>query len=252
MYQNRREMIQKAFDGYARKYDLDDPNILLKYVHTGKVAQNCETIARTLGMTEKERFLAWTIGMLHDIGRFEQLRQFHTFNDAVSIDHANFGADLLFGDGLIAQFALDEEYLPLIETAIRCHSLYRIPETVSEYEKLFCQILRDADKIDIYRANYETGLCVVYNVTEEQFFTSSVSSEVMDIFMEGRAIPRNVRKTPADDLAGLLALTFELVYPVSRELVQEQGYLDLLLATKFQNEETNRQMETMRRRLSWQ
>ena len=43
--------------------------------------------------------------MLHDIGRFEQIRRFGTFNDAQSVDHAEFGADLLFKEGLIRKFA---------------------------------------------------------------------------------------------------------------------------------------------------
>ena len=43
--------------------------------------------------------------MLHDIGRFEQIRRFGTFNDAQSVDHAEFGADLLFKECLIRKFA---------------------------------------------------------------------------------------------------------------------------------------------------
>ena len=43
--------------------------------------------------------------MLHDIGRFEQIRRFGTFNDVQSVDHAEFGADLLFKEGLIRKFA---------------------------------------------------------------------------------------------------------------------------------------------------
>lgn len=250
MYQQQKERVMEAFEAYVSKYNLQDPNILLKYIHTKKVAENCEIISKTLDLTEKEIFLAWMIGMLHDIGRFEQLRRFDTFNDAESIDHANFGADLLFTEGLIEQFYLQKEDYPLIEAAIRSHSLYRIPETVTEYERMFCQIIRDADKVDIYRANYDTGICVVYHVTEEQFLNSAVSDEVMEIFMEERAIPRNVRRTVADHLVGHFALSFELVYPVSRKLVKEQGYLERLLATRFQNEETNRAMERVRKKLA--
>ena len=31
-----------------------------------------------------------------DIGRFEQIRCFGTFNDGMSVDHAELGADILF------------------------------------------------------------------------------------------------------------------------------------------------------------
>lgn len=234
---NREKLIQ-AFEEYVSNYDLKDPNINLKYIHTGKVAENCECIAKSLGLSAEDCALAWEIGMLHDIGRFEQLRRFDTFNDAVSIDHAQFGADLLFQEGLIQKFDENGEQNDLIEKAVRYHSLYRIPEGLTEREKMFCQIIRDADKIDIYRANYETGVHVVYHVTEEELRGSDITPEVYEIFCEERAIPREIKKTVADNLAGHIALSFELVYPKSRELAAEQGFVWKLLDTKFDNEKT--------------
>lgn len=56
----------------------------------------CEKIADSLGMAEDERDLAWFTGLLHDVGRFEQLRNYGTFIDAESIDHAMYGAQNSF------------------------------------------------------------------------------------------------------------------------------------------------------------
>lgn len=233
-----REKLIQAFETYTSNYDLTDPNIYLKYVHTKKVAENCECIARSLHLSEEDIEIAWEIGMLHDIGRFEQLRRFNTFNDSISIDHAQFGADLLFKEGLIRQFDPEVKNDGLIEKAVRYHSLYRIPESVSERELLFSQIIRDADKVDIYRANYETGVHVVYHVTEEELKSSRISPEVYAVFLEKRAIPREIRKTVADSLVGHAALSFELVYPKSVELADSQGYLWKLLETEFTDPET--------------
>lgn len=234
---NRKRLV-KAFEEYVSNYDLENPNIYLKYIHTGKVAENCECIAKSLGLSQEDCELAWEIGMLHDIGRFEQLRRFDTFNDSISIDHAQFGADLLFVEGLMGQF--DEERLndDLIEKAIRYHSLYRIPEDVAERELMFCQIIRDADKVDIYRANYETGVHVVYHVTEEELLESAITPAVYEVFCEERAIPRDIKRTVADNLVGHIALSFELVYPKSRELADKQGFVWKLLETKFKNPKT--------------
>lgn len=240
---NREKLVQ-TFECYVSNYDLNNPNIYLKYVHTGKVAQNCECIAKSLGLSEDDCNLAWEIGMLHDIGRFEQLRRFDTFMDDVSIDHAQFGADLLFKDGLMEQFDETGENNALIEKAVRYHSLYRIPEGLTEREIMFCQILRDADKVDIYRANYETGVHVVYHVTEEEFRKSVITPEVYEVFCEERAIPREIRRTVADNLVGHIALSFELVYPKSRELAADQGFVWKLLETKFDNLQT---IDTMRK-----
>lgn len=233
-----REKIVRAFENYVDSYDLNDPNIYLKYKHTYKVAKNCEIIANSLQLSKEDQDLAWVIGMLHDIGRFEQLKQFHTYVDAVSIDHALFGADLLFKEGLIFQFVENPQWYDSIEKAIRFHSLYRIPEDLCPRDQTFCQIIRDADKVDIFRANYETGMSVIYGVTEEALRQSTLTKEVTDVFLEYRAIPRNMKKTVADHLVGHIALTFELVYPKSRELTFEQGYLWKLLDTPFDNKET--------------
>ncbi len=239
-----REELTGAFERYASDYDLKDPKIYLKYVHTGAVAKNCELIAKSLQLPFEDTELAWEIGMLHDIGRFEQLRRFHTFNDAVSINHAEFGADLLFEDGLIRQFDKDSVHDEMIEKAIRYHNRYRLPEGLSERELLFCQIIRDADKVDIFRANYETGLEAVYSVTAEELQNSSITPAVYENFLEEHAIPRHLHRTVADHLVGHIALTFELVYPKSRELAISQGYLQKLMETEFVNPET---METMKK-----
>ena len=244
-----RKKIICTFEKYVSNYNLNDPNIYLKYKHTGKVAENCERIAKSLNLSEQDIDLAWEIGMLHDIGRFEQLRRFDTFIDTESIDHAEFGADLLFKEGLIQQFDDEKENYELLEKAIRLHSLYRLPDNLSERELLFCQIIRDADKIDIYRANYETGLHVIYHVTKEELLNSEITPEVYQVFCEERAIPRNIRKTIADNLVGHIALTFELVYPESKKMAIEQGYLQKLLETKFINPETTELMKQISQRM---
>lgn len=244
-----RKKIREQFEQYVSDYDLTDPKILLKYIHTGKVAENCDRIAVSLNLTEEDRDIAWAIGMLHDIGRFEQLRRYDTFMDSVSIDHAMFGAELLFQEELIERFELEPEWYDLMEKAIRNHSLYRLPEGLTEREELFCQIIRDADKVDIYRANYETGMEAIYNVTTEELKKSPITPVVLDAFMEGHTVLRSLKQTPLDHLVGHLALTFELMYPESRKIAQEQGYLWKLAAFQSENPETEEKLIRIRERL---
>lgn len=244
-----KERIKSEFDKYTAAYDLTDPKIHLKYIHTGWVADNCERIARSLNMTESDVFLAWEIGMLHDIGRFEQLRRYGTFMDAVSIDHAEFGADLLFQEGLAERFGIDAVDADLIEKAIRYHSRYRLPEGLTEREMLFCSMIRDADKVDIFRANFETGMEDIYNVTTEELKNSPVTPEVFEAFMEGHAVLRSLKKAPIDHLVGHLSLSFELVFEESRKIVKEQGYLKKLAEYQSENPETVRVLGIMKERL---
>lgn len=238
-----------AFKKYVKVYDLSNPNINLKYIHTGKVAQNCEKIAMSLELPGEDVEIAWEIGMLHDIGRFEQLRRFDTFNDAISLDHAQFGADILFKEGFIEKTGVSKEHYGLIEIAIRNHSCYRLPEGLSERELLFCQIIRDADKVDIFRANYETGIHVIHHVTKEELANSEITPQVYEEFCKERAIPKQIRKTVADNLVGHIALAFELVYPESKKMTVRQGYYQKLLETEFDHPKTRETMKTIREKM---
>ena len=144
-----RKHITETFDTYTSNYNLEDSKIRLKYDHTYRVADFCEQIARVQGLCEADIDLAWVLGMFHDIGRFEQVRRYGTFQDKDSVNHAALSADLLFCDGYAKLFLnAGEEEMKLMDTAVRFHNIYILPEKLTERELLFCNILRDADKIE--------------------------------------------------------------------------------------------------------
>ena len=179
-----RKNVEDTFKKYTDNYDTSDEKIKLKVDHTYRVAALSERIAISLGLDKADTDLAWLIGMLHDIGRFEQLKNYGTFSDADSIDHAHYGVELLFDEGLIWKFIdktklkadieddksedkLKKEFseLDILKTAIFNHSAYRIEEGLPEKVQMFCNIIRDADKIDILKVNYDVTLEVIYDVT---------------------------------------------------------------------------------------
>ncbi|MDO4514868.1 MAG: SMP-30/gluconolactonase/LRE family protein [Lachnospiraceae bacterium] len=245
--------LQEAFEKYTAAYDLSDPKIKLKVDHTYRVAGMCEEIARSLSLSEEDVTFAWTCGMLHDIGRFEQVRRYGTFMDAKSIDHAQFGADLLFKEGLIRQMLgsyVEAWSLELIEKTIRVHNVFCLPQTLSDREKLFADILRDADKIDILRVNCETPPEEVYNVSTWELRNSEVSEKAREAFKERRCAKRDDRMSAVDYLVGHVCLVFELVFPRSKELVREQGYLSALLNFSSDNEETCKWFAYMREEMT--
>lgn len=82
---DRRKTLE-AFASYVNQYDSKDPKISLKIKHTYKVAELCEKIGAALGLTGDDLDAAWLCGMLHDIGRFEQIRQYNTFIDDKSVN----------------------------------------------------------------------------------------------------------------------------------------------------------------------
>ena len=214
---NRAEA-EKSFHDYTAAYDLDDAKVALKVEHTFRVAGLCDVISDSLGMTGYDKDLAWLLGMLHDIGRFEQVRRYHTFRDALSVNHAELSADILFREGLIKNFikveddpAESDDYL-LTEKAIRLHNVFQLPDDLTERELRFATILRDADKLDILRVNVETPRSTIYNVPDEIFLDSD-----------------------------------GLVYPVSVRLMREQGYLETVLQFPSRNPRTRQRFAVIRR-----
>ncbi len=268
---NRKNVIN-TFAEYVRNYDPSDEKIKLKIDHTYRVAGMCQRIAESLGLSEPDVDIAWLLGMLHDIGRFEQIRRFGTFNDVQSVDHAEFGADLLFKEGLIRKFA--EGYYEecelarsgneeaeqiiknnehhnkdtgLLEMAIRQHNKYRVKEDLTERQRMFCDILRDADKVDIFKVNADIPMEIIYDVTTEELKSGVISKEVLESFYKRETVLKSVRKSAVDHIVGHISLLFELVYKESYRQAKEQGYVYKLLDFKSDVPEVNAEFYNMRK-----
>ena len=268
---NRKNVIN-AFAEYVRNYDPSDEKIKLKIDHTYRVAGLCQRIAESLGLSEPDVDIAWLLGMLHDIGRFEQIRRFGTFNDVQSVDHEEFGADLLFKEGLIRKFA--EGYYEecelarsgneeaeqiiknnenhnkdtgLLEMAIRQHNKYRVKEDLTERQRMFCDILRDADKVDIFKVNADIPMEIIYDVTTEELKNGVITKEVLESFYKKETVLKSVRRSAVDHIVGHISLLFELVYKESYRQAKEQGYVYKLLDFKSDVPEVNAEFGDMRK-----
>ena len=285
---NRKNVIN-AFAEYVRNYDPSDEKIKLKIDHTYRVAGLCQSIAKSLNLSEADVDISWLLGMLHDIGRFEQIRRFGTFSDADSVDHAEFGADLLFKEGLIRKFAegyyekcelvgagneeagqaysrqkdcqkdckegkVNSEQVKcnegklagLLELAIRQHNKYRVKEGLTERQLMFCNILRDADKVDIFKVNAEVPMEIIYDVTTEELKNGIITKEVLESFYRKETVLKSLRKSAVDHIVGHISLLFELVYPESYRQAKEQGYVYKLLDFKSDVPEVDVEFGRMR------
>ena len=240
-----RTRIKQTFAEYTSKYNASDPKIKLKIDHTYRVAALAERIAKTVTDVSIDTDLAWAMGMLHDIGRFEQVKRYGTFVDSESVDHAALGISILFDEGLLDYFGdFSEKERELI--SIANHNKFRISEGMDDLTTAYCNILRDADKIDILRVNCDTPLEDIYNVTTEELKKAAVSEEVKKGFVERHTVLRSLKHTPVDNLVGHICLVFELVYPVSTQIAKEQGYVDKLLQFDSDNPDTNAWIAYMR------
>ena len=140
-----REQALKTFKSYTENYDLSNISIRLKIAHTYRVATIAERIAKSV-LNGKQRGVdfAWFLGLLHDIGRFEQVTRYGTFKDAFSVDHAELGADILFHEGLFDKFISKEEswedfqkMRAVAETAVRLHNKLTIPGSLDSQTRKY-------------------------------------------------------------------------------------------------------------------
>ena len=246
-----RDRAREAFDSYVAAYDATNPRIALKVEHTLRVAELCERIARDAGFTQAGVDLAWLCGLLHDIGRFEQLRRWDTFSDAASTSHAALGVEVLFGNegdtgvadddgsaagtiGIIHRFIdPNDELEEVIRAAVGFHSDYRLPEDLNVRTHALCDVVRDADKLDILRVASTDTVETVLNATEDELLASAVSPAIEDAFFEHHTAHYSERVTPVDYLVNLACFAFELVYPTSLEIADEQGYIYRALERPF-------------------
>lgn len=237
-----------AFDAYVAPYDTANPRIALKVEHTLRVAELSERIAREAGFTPAGIDLAWLCGLLHDIGRFEQLRRWDTFSDAASTSHAALGVEVLFGAdgnacadigdgssaGVIHRFIdPNDELESIVYAAVAYHSDFHLPDHLDVRTRAICDVVRDADKIDILRVTCSDSVETVLGVSEDELLASTVSPAVEDAFFEHRTVRRDERATPADYLVSLACFSYELAYPASLGIAEEQGFMFLPFERPF-------------------
>ncbi|MGC9363550.1 MAG: HD domain-containing protein [Fidelibacterota bacterium] len=147
------DIIRKWFSGYVAGFKEEGEelrqNIVLKEEHTGRVCREILQIGKQLDLNDDELRLAEITALLHDVGRFEQYARYHTFVDKKSEDHAELGIKILRKYGILDQF--NEFTRNLIYRTIRYHNQASLPQHETEECLLFTKLLRDVDKLDIWK-----------------------------------------------------------------------------------------------------
>ena len=127
----------------------DQQNILLKEEHTAAVCGNSLRIAAGLGLGPHDAALAETIALFHDVGRFPQYLRYRTFEDSRSVNHAVLGAKVLLERNVLGDLPGRER--DVIVRAVTLHNVFSLPPRLGDEVRLQSQIIRDADKLDIWR-----------------------------------------------------------------------------------------------------
>jgi putative nucleotidyltransferase with HDIG domain len=235
--QGRADPLLSTFLDYAGSFfsgeDQDDALMRLKLDHTFRVLRHAEEIAgqesafADAGQARALRLAA----LFHDVGRFEQLKRFHTFADACSCNHALLGARILREREFLA--GEPRKIRGLVLAAVAAHNRFSLPSGLSGPVRPVLYGLRDADKLDIIRimeGNLAPGKqgdsTVLLHLRDDP---EGYSPDVFRALREGRpALYRDMRYT--NDFRILLCTWLrDLHFPTACRIVKREGRLNRII-----------------------
>lgn len=200
----------------------------LKLVHTKNVVEAARRIAEGEGFDGRTSLACEAAALLHDTGRYEQLKLYNTFRDADSVDHAVFSHDIVKSKGWLDAWDLKDAVL----TAVLVHNRRDIPsETMDELTLTCSKTVRDADKLDIFRVLEERVKTTDWRKDSTAFWNlktdSAPSAEVVAAIRERRPVDYQNIKCLADFVLIQVGWMISgLEFATSRRLCAERGHLE--------------------------
>jgi putative nucleotidyltransferase with HDIG domain len=231
---------EKFFEKYSLKYKKDFPEMYdayhLKEIHCKNVSKEARNLAESIGLNKKDIDFIAAAGLFHDIGRFPQFAQFQTFNDLISCDHGKKSAKEAVKTGLIYEFEKDKRDIFL--SCLFFHNKKEIPEFKNSSKKqiksFFLKILKDADKLDIYRVvceNY-TDPDKNSNIISMNFDDSGkISSKIVSDILNKKPASTSDVKSLTDLKLSQLSWVFDLHFDYSLKQVEKRGYIEEIFST---------------------
>jgi putative nucleotidyltransferase with HDIG domain len=229
--------LKSWYDVYVSRFQSDEKsittNIELKKQHTRNVCIEILDIANSLELNRQDFLLAEAVALLHDVGRFNQYVRYHTFDDTKSENHAMLGARILSQEGALRY--LDRNSRELIIDVVSYHNCVKLPHDKDQRCILFLKLLRDADKIDIWRVvtEYYVRCSSESNSSIELGLpdTPEISSRITEELLAGRIARTKDMRTLNDFKLLQMGWVFDLNFPRAFEIAAERRYLDRIRDT---------------------
>ena len=240
-----------AYDRYVDTYREANGELpvmmRLKRVHTAFVVKNAELIADGEGFDAVTRETALAAALLHDTGRYEQLKRYNTFRDSDSVDHAVFSHDIVKEKGWLDQVLGESksevvvvQWKDAILKAVLYHNRRDLPKEIEDplststsslhLESLAAHTVRDADKLDIFRVLEDQVAHTDWRKDSRAFWNLAVSAP------PNPAVVASIEKGEPVDYQNVKALSdFVLIqvgwmisglhFATSRRLCRDLGHL---------------------------
>ncbi|MDR3592598.1 MAG: HD domain-containing protein [Negativicutes bacterium] len=206
------------FTDYVKTYATADEQIQsminTKEEHTHFVARYCRELALSLKLPAEDVRLAEAVGLCHDVGRFKQATLYRTFQDPLSVNHGLLGISELKAEGIDRRLASEE--WKTLAFAVSCHNAKAIPGHPAARPLVFAKIIRDADKLDIYR------------VLPPQPSESGCSPGFIAAMLSGQMLDYRNMKTRDDRKLMMLSWIYDINFPWTLDQIVRRGYIEKL------------------------
>jgi HD domain len=224
--------LRDRFEQYVKRFASTDPNIQaaldLKQAHTHRVRKAILDIGEHEGLSGEDLLLAEAVALLHDIGRFEQFKRYKTFSDARSENHALLGIRVIHENRILE--GIDPEKASIIIHAVECHNKATLPANENGQGLFFMKLLRDADKVDIWRvvtdyycdAHHERNPTIELNLPD----TPDISDAVCRSLMKGNVVKMTDLETLNDFKLLQMGWIYDVNFRRTFRIVREKGYLE--------------------------
>lgn len=236
MERNQLEQFRRWFDQYSRRFFGDDEyvnaNLRLKQVHTVRTCEEIVRLARELALDDNETRIAELTALFHDIGRFSQFAQYRTYNDSLSIDHGQRGVQVLREEGILESLGAEQQQW--VETAVALHGRRALPSAMKGRALLFTKLIRDADKIDIFRIVTEhykrycqdpDNFSLEVELPDEPHYCP----EVLEAVQNEETVDWTKLRTLTDAKLCQLGWVYDLNFTASLHRIDQCGYLAELM-----------------------
>lgn len=250
MRKDQLKQFETWFYDYVNSFYGDDAyvnaNLKLKEDHTRRVCDETMYLVESLSLSENDGLIARAIALFHDVGRFPQFIRYRTYNDHRSTKHSLLSLEILRENNVLDE--LDPREKEIIETAVELHGTKELPEDLNGDIVLFAKLIRDADKIDIYRIAvnyYKRYYQDPENFTLEVEFPDEprCSPAIIQAVSDGKLFDYSGLKTLNDAKLLQLGWVYDVNFPQSLIKIRQQQYLERIAATLPQSDDIKNLVE---------
>jgi len=252
MRQRKLKSFKKWFNDYVAGFYGDDKyvnaNLKLKEQHSLRVCKEMLYLVKELGLEKEQRLLAETIALFHDVGRFKQFVRYKTYTDHKSIDHSLLGIKVLQETNVLDGLQRNEKQL--IRKAIEYHGQKELPGRLDGDCLLFCQLIRDADKLDVYYvvARY----CRQYRRNPAKFSLElefpdkpTYTPAVVEDILKGRRTSYSKLRVLNDMRLLQLGWVYDVNFAATLKRIKKRGFLQEIFGFLPETKEIEKVKETI-------